>query len=121
MAKNSNIITSIDPHEGYPYDGAETTIHKFKNNLKKYQVHNVKVIQDFFQNVEKSNHDFAFIDLDGTYKTTKEVLEYTKHIPLIVIHDYSRQRCSGVADAIRHAGSDIIQVVDTSVIIRNKI
>jgi hypothetical protein len=120
IAKEARIVTSIDPHEGYPYDGAETTIHKFINNLAKYKVDNVKVHKNMFQDVELGNHDFAFIDLDGTYETTKSVLEYTKDIPLITIHDYGRQGCSGVAEAIRKQGSKIIQVIDTTVIIENK-
>jgi hypothetical protein len=120
MGKKANTITSIDPHKGYPFDGADSTINLFKDNLNKYGINNVKIIQDYFQKVRNSKHDFAFIDLDGTYETTKSVLEYTQDIPLIAIHDYGRQRCSGVAKAIKDNKSKIIQVVDTTVIIENK-
>lgn len=119
IARHARKVTSIDPHEGYPYEGAESTLKKFVQNLAYYNIRNVKVFKDRFQNITKSDYDFAFIDLDGEYQTTIEALEYTKHIPIIVIHDYDRQQCPGVARAIKETGANIVQVVDTCAIIEN--
>jgi len=119
MAKKARIVTSIDPHKDYPFVGAESTIDKFVMNLHRYCIGNVTIIQDIFENVEIDKHDSAFIDLDGTYETTKKVLEYTKDIPLVVIHDYGRSNCSGIARAIKKLNANIVQVVDTCAIIRN--
>lgn len=119
IARNANKVTSIDPHEGYPYDGADSTINKFKDNLYRYNIYNVRIFKDFFENIKIEKYDFAFIDLDGTYETTLKTLEYIKNIPLIVIHDFKRQRCSGVEEAIKEKKLHIIQVIDTCVIINN--
>ncbi len=119
IARHAHKVTSIDPHEGYPYEGADSTLGKFISNLNYYNIRNVKVFKDRFQNIAKQDYDFAFIDLDGQYQTTMEVLEYTKHIPVIAIHDFDRPRCSGVAHAVKDAGANIVQVIDTCAIIEN--
>lgn len=119
IAKEAHTVTSIDPHEGYPYEGAESTIDKFKGNLNRYNIRNIKIIKDIFENVKITKYDFAFIDLSGKYKITKKVLEYVKNIPLIVIHDFGRQNCSGIEKSIKDCKSNIIQVIDTCVIIEN--
>jgi len=118
MAKEAKAVTSIDPHEGYPYKGAETTIFKFKYNLTRYNINNVKIIQDIFENVKKEKYDFVFIDLSGKYELTKKVLEYVQNIPVVVIHDFARQNCSGVEKAIKDSGANLIQVIDTCAIIK---
>lgn len=119
IARNAHRVTSIDPHEDYPYKDADSTINKFKNNLYYYNIHNVRIFKDFFKNVKIEKYDFAFIDLDGTYETTLRTLEYVKDIPLIAVHDFTRQRCSGVEEAIKEKKLNIIQVVDTCVFIKN--
>lgn len=120
IAKKAKTVTSIDPHEGYPYKGAETTIFRFKQNLTRHNINNVKVIQNIFENVKKEKYDFVFIDLSGEYELTKNVLEYVENIPIVLIHDFARQNCSGVEKAIKDSNGNLIQVIDTCAIIDNR-
>lgn len=118
IAKSANRVISIDPHENYPYIGAESTLNKFMSNLLRYGIYNVEVVKDTFQNSELPEVDMCFADLDGTYETTKQLLDFTRDIPLVVVHDFNRQNCLGVEKAIKEFSNNIC-AVDTCAIIRN--
>jgi len=46
-----------------------------------------------------------------------EALKATSHIPIVIVHDFSKQRCNGVEQAIKQF--NLVQVVDSCAIIQN--
>lgn len=117
IASKAREVISIDPHENYPYEGAPSTLDKFRRNLFRYGIQNVEIIKDTFQHRPLPEAEVCFADLDGTYETTKNLLNWAEDIPTIIIHDFNRQNCAGVERALKEF-TDNIQVVDTCAILR---
>jgi predicted rRNA methylase YqxC with S4 and FtsJ domains len=115
LAENALDVLSIDTHKGYPEPKAPSTYRRFLKNTE--HVGNIKHIKDIFQNVVIPKADMSFIDCDGTFTTTFKALKATSHIPIVIVHDFSRQRCKGVEQAIKQF--NLVQVVDSCAIIQN--
>lgn len=109
-------VTSLDRHEGY----TTPTFKQFMSNLLRFGVaHKVRVKVEDVKNLPTGwlEGDFAFVDLDGTYETTKAALSALKRVPFIGVHDVQRVRCEGVEQAIVESGRAPISMVDTLVVL----
>jgi hypothetical protein len=58
--------------------------------------------------------------LDGTYETTLAAIKHTQNIPVVALHDFQRANCSGVEDAVKDYGREIIGRADSTIILANK-
>jgi hypothetical protein len=109
-------VMSIDRHQGYNIP----TFNRFMSNLLRYGVADkVRVKVDDVKNLPTGwlEGDFAFIDLDGTYETTKAALAALKGVPYIGVHDVQRVHCVGVELAILESNRKPISMVDTLVVL----
>lgn len=118
MAETAAKVISIDRHEGY----GPSTLSAFLSNIEGRGEKIIPVIADVRSIIPFLRADRYFIDLDGTYETTKAVLEA---IPFenvsIAIHDFGRNNCPGVERAIMECeGVDIDRVVDTLCFLRKR-
>jgi hypothetical protein len=121
MAKVARKVTSIDRHTGYdklPYD----TWREYLNNLERFNVaKNVTSVKGPYELLSEYQADFTFIDLDGTFDTTFGAILRCSS-PWIGIHDYDRNGCKGVAQAIDVAAAcgavKIVTQKDTLMILR---
>jgi predicted O-methyltransferase YrrM len=117
LAKVASLVVSIDRHEGY----GPSTLRSFMSNVE--GVSNVvPIVGDAKDILPLLEVDRYFIDLDGTYETTKAVLS---RLPFrnqtIAVHDFGRVNCEGVARAILELDGFIVDsVVDTLAIIRRR-
>jgi hypothetical protein len=118
LATSAAKVLSIDRHEGY----GPSTLSSFMSNLEGHFDKVVPVIADCASILPFLRADRYFIDLDGTYETTRRVLEA---IPFyncgIAVHDFDRQSCHGVKQAILETpGYEIDHVVDSLAFIRRR-
>jgi hypothetical protein len=116
MAKVAKRVVSIDRHTGYdrlPND----TYRAFRRNLEVYNVQArvLPVVGDCSLLAEHDG-DFGFIDLDGTCSTTLRAIGQCR-CPFIGVHDYARQNCRGVADAVELAGLRVRERTDSLIIL----
>lgn len=117
IAEVASQVVSIDKHEGY----GPSTLHQFLCNIDGWRDKIIPVIADARRLVPFFEVDRYFIDLDGTYETTKEVLSSIPYRGLpVAVHDFGRSGCQGVERALIDAGFEIDEVVDTLVIARRR-
>lgn len=117
LARVASLVVSIDRHEGY----GPSTLRSFMSNVEGAG-NIIPIVGDAKQILPLLEVDRYFIDLDGTYETTKAVLSA---IPFrnqqIGVHDFGRVNCEGVAKAILEVDGYIIdEVVDTLAIVRRR-
>lgn len=117
LARTAKRVTSIDRHSGYTY-WPNDTLRSFNRNMEVAGVANrvQSIVGDFSLLAHFPAH-FAFIDLCGTFANTLAAIRAAR-APLIGIHDYERQSCSGVALAVAASGYAIVERVDSLVILR---
>lgn len=102
-------VVSVDRHQGY----GPSTERQFRSNVACYARDHIRIeIGDARELVHRLWPDLVFIDLDGTYETTREVMANCLS-PLVMVHDLHRQNCQGVEPAIKSAGFRIIESVGT--------
>lgn len=118
MAETASHVVSIDRHEGY----GPSTLHAFLSNIEGCHDRITPVVADCRALLPMLTCDRYFIDLDGTYETTRAVLEAIpyRNIP-IALHDFERNNCPGVIQAVLDTpGYEIDRVVDTLAFIRRR-
>jgi predicted O-methyltransferase YrrM len=117
MAEVAAQVVSIDRHEGY----GPPTLAPFLSNIDGHRDKIIPIIADARQVVGVVDADRYFIDLDGTYQTTFDVLSRipARGVP-VAVHDYERNSCEGVKKAILDARYEIDEVVDTLAIVRRR-
>lgn len=116
LAKTAKQVTSIDRHTGYDY-WRNDTLKEFCRNLEVAGVSGrVNTVVGDFSLIATYPADFAFIDLDGTYRTTLRAIALAG-ADRIGIHDYDRQSCPGVAQAVKDSGLAILERIDSLVIL----
>lgn len=116
LAKTAKHVTSIDRHTGYNY-WKNDTLKQFCRNLGVSGVEGkVAAIEGDFSIMVGYPADFAFIDLDGMEGTTLKAIELA-NAPVIGVHDFDRTSCRGVAYAVKASGLEIIERVDSLVIL----
>lgn len=110
LAKVATTVVSIDRHEGY----SGPTLRPFLANLDRCGVRSrVDVrVGDAAHLLTSVDADVAFVDLTGTYEVTLAAL-WAVRAPVVLVHDVDRQRCEGVARAIRMVGGVGLAQVDT--------
>lgn len=118
LASVASKVVSIDRHEGY----GPATLASFMSNLEGHFDKVVPVVADCAALLPFLRADRYFIDLDGTYETTRRVLEALPHYNCgVAVHDFDRQSCSGVKRAILDTpGYEIDHVVDSLAFIRRR-
>jgi hypothetical protein len=117
LARTAKHVTSIDRHTGYDY-WANDTYRLFRRNLEVTHTHNrVRSVVGDVALLADYPADFAFIDLCGTRHGTLKALR-AANSPLIGVHDYDRSGCKGVAQAVEDSGYEIVERVDSLVILR---
>lgn len=110
LAEQAASVVSIDRHEGY----GPSTLAPYLSNIASHRNVVVPVVADCRQVLPFLTGDRYFLDLDGTYETTRAALTAIRDSRVLVaVHDFRRQSCEGVARAIVDAGYDIEQVVDS--------
>lgn len=114
FAEQAASVVSIDRHEGY----GPSTLAPYLSNIAGHRDVIVPVVGDCRQLLPFLTADRYFLDLDGTYATTRAALTAIRdsHVP-VAVHDFRRQSCAGVERAILDAGYDIDQVVDSLAIV----
>ena len=114
LAEQAASVVSIDRHEGY----GPSTLAPYLSNIASRRDMIVPVVADCRAVLPFLTGDRYFLDLDGTYATTRGALTAIRdHGVLVAVHDFRRQCCDGVARAILDAGYDIEQVVDSLAIV----
>lgn len=117
LAELAKSVLSVDLHKDYPGPGASTW-EPFLDNMSKYGgFPKVKPLRKDFRDVSFAGFDFAFADLTGEYDLTLEFLHKARDIPLVAIHDFERNNCEGVAEAIRVSRRSPILRVDTLIVL----
>lgn len=116
MGRVAKQVLAIDRHTGYdklPND----TYRLFLRNLDVYNVTKtvIPVLGDF-RALSRWRADFAFIDLDGEHNTTLEAIQRAR-APIVGVHDYGRQNCKGVESAVRACGYQVMERVDSLVVL----
>lgn len=114
MAITAASVASVDPHDGYPADNPRPTWEPFLNNLFRFGViDNVHPIRELATRKTLSllvdefpAPGFAFIDVDGTYENTIEVIEAVDSVmhvdsQFIAVHDYGLLDWPGAGAAVR--------------------
>jgi predicted O-methyltransferase YrrM len=133
LAQVASHVISFDPHTGYPTDNPRDTWAEFNQNLLRHGVaakvsayrHDHKYLSTAMQDEGNDPIDLAFIDCDGEYLTTIQVIEaaaqWLSPDGLIAVHDYDLPEWPGAGEAVRdyctQTGSRF-GVIDTLAIIR---
>lgn len=114
FADQAASVVSIDRHEGY----GPSTLAPYLSNIAGRRNVIVPVVADCRDVLPFLTGDRYFLDLDGTYATTRAALAAIRdsRVP-VAVHDFRRQSCDGVARAILDAGYDIEQVIDSLAIV----
>lgn len=115
MAEKAARVISIDRHQGY----GPSTLNPFLSNVAGFS-NVIPVVADARRIIGSLKGDKYFIDLDGSYETTKAVLEEIPYTLPVAIHDFRRQNCSGVEKAILELDYEVQTVVDTLAVIRRR-
>lgn len=114
FAEQAASVVSIDRHEGY----GPSTLAPYLSNIAGHRDVIVPVVGDCRQLLPFLTADRYFLDLDGTYATTRAALTAIRDSRTpVAVHDFRRQSCAGVERAILDAGYDIDQVVDSLAIV----
>jgi hypothetical protein len=117
LARTAKHVTSIDRHTGYDY-WANDTYRLFMRNLEVMGVsQKVQGVIGDCTLLERYPADFVFIDLCGTRAGTLSAIRAAK-APLIGVHDYDRSGCKGVAQAVEDSGYEVVERVDSLIILR---
>lgn len=114
MAAVAARVVSVDRHEGY----GPSTLRSYMSNIEGAAGRVVPIIADARLALPVLRGDRYFLDLDGTFDTTKAALDAIPHGRLVAIHDFDRNNCSGVKRAILAAHCEIDRVVDTLAFVR---
>lgn len=133
MARVAERVISFDPHSGYPAANPRDTWGPFNENLLRYGVAD-KVSayrtdhRDLKLAMEDEGNDpilLAFIDCDGEYLTTIQVIEAAANWlhpdGLIAVHDYDLPEWPGAGEAVRDYCTQTgarFGLIDTLAIIR---
>lgn len=117
LAGTADQVISIDRHTGYDH-WRNDTFRQFRRNLEVAGVSNrvIPVIGDASLLADYSA-DFAFIDLCGTYQTTLAAI-MAADAPVVAVHDYERQSCPGVAQAVEASGLEVIERIDSLIVLK---
>lgn len=101
MARVASSVVSVDLHNGYPSFGLPNdTEREFRQNLERYNVaKKVTVIIGDYRQASKWPADCALVDLDGSFDTTYDAC-LRSQARLVMVHDYQRVYCRGVAEAV---------------------
>lgn len=120
LAEVARRVTSIDRHCGYERQ-PNSTLRQFKRNLQVAGVYGRTVVVVGAANVWLNSFPaaFVFIDLCGTRSGTIEAVRAAR-APIIAVHDFERQNCSGVALAVRDSGFSVIERVDSLIVLQTK-
>lgn len=114
LAEQAASVVSIDRHEGY----GPSTLAPYLSNIASVRDIVVPVVADCRRVLPFLTADRYFLDLDGTYATTRAALAAIRESGVLVaVHDFRRQSCEGVSRAIVDAGYDIEQVIDSLAIV----
>ena len=106
-------VVSIDKREGY----SGPTLAPYLHHVWNYGNANILPVQgDVLTELPHYRGDFGFIDLTGKFELTQAALAAIR-CPIVGIHDFSRPKCEGVAQAIE--GMEALELTDTLVIVRN--
>jgi predicted O-methyltransferase YrrM len=119
MAKGARHVITVDRHTGY--DGLPNDSYKsFRSNLDIESVSGrVEAIIGDFHCGKNIVTDFAFVDLDGTYETTLQAIAVCC-APIVAVHDFDRTHCRGVSRAVRDSGLEVVERVDSLVVLRRR-
>lgn len=118
LGRTARSLASIDRHTGY--DGLPNdTLRLYLRNLEvaMLPIKVTAVVGDAITELSKYPADFVFIDLCGTHSVSLGALS-AAIAPLVAIHDFARQNCRGVATAIAASGLQIIERIDSMIILR---
>lgn len=119
LAQTARTVVSIDRHSGYRY-WPNDTFRMFLRNLEVMGIaRRVTPIVGDFSLLSRYPADFAFIDLCGTRRNTHAAILATR-ARFIGVHDFERQSCPGVAQAVADSRCEIVERVDSLVILRKK-
>lgn len=120
LARTADRVISIDRHSGYTH-WRNDTLRQFQRNLDVCGVsQRVTPVVGDFSLMAGYAADFAFIDLDGQYTTTLQAIRLAR-APYIGIHDYGRTSCRGVERAVHDSGLEVVERVDSLVILRGRV
>lgn len=115
LAEVAHSVISIDKHEGY----GPSTWRAYRSNIE--GAGNVIPIKgDAIALIKHLHADRYFLDLDGTFHTTRAVLDAIPASVPVAVHDFRRVNCEGVERACLDLGFDICKVVDTLAIVRRR-
>jgi hypothetical protein len=114
LASVAASVISIDRHVGY----TGPTLRTFMANLYHAGVASKVDVRvgDAIALLPNAPADIAFIDLTGTFDVTLKALQAVR-APIVMIHDTERQRCGGVAQAIKAMGGRALAQVDTLAVV----
>ena len=118
LAQVASRVISIDRHLNYTLP----TLKQFKGNLVRAGVRDkvTIVVECCLSALPRYPAEFGFIDLTGQQRLTQLALEACQ-APIVGVHDLHRPYCEGVETAIRKAGFEVLEAVDTLAICRRKI
>lgn len=113
LADVATSVVSVDRHSGY----GPSTLRAFRSNIE--GVPNItSVVGDARDVLPHLCAERYFIDLDGTYETTRAMIDAIRGDAMIAVHDFARSHCAGVERAIRDC--EVLEVIDTLAILRKR-
>lgn len=120
LARTATEVISIDRHTGY--DGRPNdTQRQFMRNIQVAGVaKRIRPVVGSYSYMLLHPADFAFIDLCGGFHNTLAAIRFAR-APLIGVHDYQRQNCRGVAQAVTASGLFVVERTDSLVILRKEL
>ena len=115
LAEVATRVISIDRHKDYTIP----TLTRFRSNLDRAGIRDKVeiVVECALSALPRYRADFGFIDLTGQCMLTQQALEACQ-APIVGVHDFQRPHCEGVERAIRGAGFEVVEVIDTLAICR---
>lgn len=119
LASTAKHVVAIDRHTGY--DGwPNDTYRTFMRNIEvSFLSKRVLPVRDDYVELFRFPADFTFIDLDGSYLTTAYAINLAQS-PLVAVHDYQRQSCRGVGQAVEDSGFRVIERVDSLIVLEKR-
>jgi hypothetical protein len=126
IARNAKEVHSVDPHDGRATPSPLQTHEMFLNNLKRYDIYNVKSFKGLVRDFEWDQiYDVVFIDGAHDYASVQDDIELAQSVlvdgGLIAFHDYKNGIDPGVERAVDEflaAGATLLSTHGSVAIVR---
>lgn len=116
LARTARSVVAIDRHNGYDH-WPNDTLRLLKRNLDVcHLLSRVRILVQDYSALSEFQSDFVFIDLCGTYEITLSAI-LSAQAPLIAVHDFERQSCKGVKQAIEACKFKVRERQDSIVVL----